>query len=332
MANGLKWTISFHRLDLKYTWAIARNSTDYKINAFVTVSDGLNTGTGEAAPNVRYAESPELFEKIFPTLNLAEFENLPDLSTTLKEQQVPNSLRFAIESAYVHFVCASSGQHISSYFGLEKPGIRDTSYTIPIMPTDKLEDYFKQYQPQRFKYIKLKVNGDNLVEYVKEVRKLCQNPFMIDANEAYTNPDILLSDLRKTNEHNIEFIEQPFPSGNKDEYLYLKTNAPFPIFADESVTDNADFSTLGQCFHGINVKLMKAGGYANGIHLLSEAKKHGLKTMIGCMVETGLGISSGLALASFADYLDLDSFLILKEDIFPLVGEKEGKLFLANSH
>ena len=66
----------------------------------------------------------------------------------------------------------------------------------------------------------------------------------------------------------------------------------------------------------LNIKLMKAGGYLNGIHLLKEANKYGLKTMIGCMVESSLGISNGFFLSSLADYLDLDSFMILKNDSY----------------
>ncbi len=325
---ALHWKIEFLRLDLKYTWAISRNATDFKINAFVTVSDGTHRGIGEAAPNVRYGESPELFETVFSNLNLTGFKNLSGLADSIKT--VPNSLRFAIESAYVHYLCAKENKTVAAYFELPEPGIRNTSYTIPIMSIEKLADYFTQYTPDRFKYIKLKVNGENMVDLVKEVRRICPNPFMIDANEAYTNPDQFLSDLEKTNETRIEFVEQPFPAGFSEEYKYLKNNSFNLIFADESITDHADFETLASCFDGINVKLMKAGGYLNGIRLLKEAQKHGLKTMIGCMVETGLGISSGLHLASLSDYLDLDSFLILKDDKFPLVTEENGRLFLAN--
>jgi L-Ala-D/L-Glu epimerase len=216
--------------------------------------------------------------------------------------------------------------------GLQRRGVGTLLTPYPIMSPEKLADYFGQYRPQRFKYIKLKVNHENLVDFVKEVRRLCANPLMIDANEAYLEPDQLLMDLEKVGERSIEFIEQPFPSGFVTEYQYLKPKSPFPVFADESVTDEADFEILATCFHGINVKLMKAGGYLNGIRLLQEARTRGLKTMIGCMVETGLGISSGLQLASLSDYLDLDSFLILKEDLYPFVGEKGGMLFLADKH
>src|SRR5438552_5603192 len=104
-----------------------------------------------------------------------------------------------------------------------------------------------------------------------------------------------------------------------DESLYLKKYSPFTLFADESITTEADFSLLRKMFDGINMKLMKAGGYLNGIRLLKEAKKAGMKTMIGCMVETTLGISSGMNLCSLADYTDLDSFLLLKNEPFDLI-------------
>ena len=79
-------------------------------------------------------------------------------------------------------------------------------------------------------------------------------------------------------------------------------------------------------FDGVNVKLMKAGGYLNGIRLLKEAKANKMQTMIGCMVETTLGISAGMHLCSLADYVDLDSFLLLKNEPFNKIHEMDGEL------
>jgi L-alanine-DL-glutamate epimerase-like enolase superfamily enzyme len=118
------------------------------------------------------------------------------------------------------------------------------------------------------------------------------------------------------------------PSSLTEESVYLKKYAPFPLFADESITAEADFSVLKKMFDGVNVKLMKAGGYLNGIRLLREAKKQNMQTMIGCMVETTLGISSAMNLCSLADYVDLDSFLLVKNEPFKLVEEHGGKLSL----
>jgi len=132
--------------------------------------------------------------------------------------------------------------------------------------------------------------------------------------------------LLKLKKMKIEFIEQPMPATMTDESAYLKKYSPFPLFADESVTDEAEFGHLKKMFDGINVKLMKAGGYLNALRLLKEAKANGMKTMIGCMVETTLAISSGLHLCSLADYADLDSFLVVKNEPFNLVKEEKGML------
>ena len=102
--------------------------------------------------------------------------------------------------------------------------------------------------------------------------------------------------LEKDQKLPVEFVEQPIPAGMNEESTYLKKYSPFPLFADESITHSADFGILKTQFDGVNVKLMKAGSYMNGIRLLTEARKRGMKTMIGCMVETTLGIRSGMNL------------------------------------
>ncbi len=325
----LKWSIELLRLDLKYTWAIARNASDFKVNAFVKVTDGKSFGIGEAAPNIRYQESPEIFLEKFNNLNFLNFKGLDEFCLWLERQDLPNSLRFGIESAYVHYLSISRNEDPFSILGLKQPIGRNTAYTIPIMPVEKLEGYIKEYNLKRFRFIKIKINGENMVSFVAETRRHLDNAFIIDANEAYSDPDRFLMDTEILNDPNLEFFEQPFPAGANAEYLYLKKKTKHPIFADESITNKADFELLKDCFHGVNIKLMKAGGFLNGIKLLQGAKSVGLKTMIGCMVETGLGISSAYYLSSLADYLDLDSFLLLKKDPYPNINEKDGILSLS---
>ncbi|MBC7389561.1 MAG: dipeptide epimerase [Opitutaceae bacterium] len=332
---ALKWSIELKRLELKYTWAISRNASDFKINAFIKVTDGINTGIGEAAPNVRYNETPDLLALRFSELTFLEFKELKEFIIWLNNQELPNALRFGIESAYISYLANCKGESVCSILGLKEPVGRNTAYTIPIMPVEKLENYLKDYNLKRFRFIKIKVNSENLVPFVAETRRHLDNSLIIDANEAYTDPDSFLRDIELLDDPNLEFIEQPFPATSKEEYLYLKKVTRHLIFADESITNQADFELIKECFHGVNIKLMKAGGFLNGIQLLRDAKSHGLKTMVGCMVETGLGISGGYCLSSLADYLDLDSFLLLKNDPYPYINEKDGILSLsgkANEH
>jgi L-alanine-DL-glutamate epimerase-like enolase superfamily enzyme len=101
-----------------------------------------------------------------------------------------------------------------------------------------------------------------------------------------------------------------------------------PLMADESVTDTADFAAIAEQFHGVNVKLMKAGGFRRGIELLRHTHAHGLLPMLGCMVETTVGIAAALQIGGLAEVLDLDGFLIVRDEPFGLVTEAEGHLQL----
>lgn len=124
-------------------------------------------------------------------------------------------------------------------------------------------------------------------------------------------------------------MEQPFAANNKDAYLSTKGRCPFEVMADESIEDDADFTELSQMFDSINIKLMKTGGYQKALSLIKEGKKHKMKVMLGCMIESSLGISNALRLGGLADYFDLDGALLVKNDPFEgLLKEKEGRLAL----
>ncbi|MES2780254.1 MAG: enolase C-terminal domain-like protein [Bacteroidota bacterium] len=325
----LNWQIEQIRLNLKYTWKLSRNATDFKLNNIITVGDGTHAGKGEVAPNIRYNETPELmlseferFAKVAPE-TLIHIEELTVLLDSLK---LPNALRFGIESAYIHFRCAQSSESVCDYLGVQQPAIIDTSFSLPIMPADEIAAFYKQHQLDRFTRLKLKVNAEYAHDLLQALSKVSRQPLIIDANEGWKNPDELLSFLHELTPYNIDIIEQPMPAGMDDEYAYVKRTSPFLLIADESVCDHADFDELKHQFHGINMKLMKAGGYINGLRLLNEAVKNNMHTMVGCMIETSLGISSAMNLCSGVEFVDLDGFMIVKDEPFGLIKENQGTL------
>ena len=324
----LEWKISSRVLPLQYTWHIARNASDSKTNLFVTVSDGRARGTGEAAPNIRYGETPASLEEAFHNASLPQDILAPvTFDTELDRCGLPNALRFAVESAYLHFLSASSGQPMHDILRLPLPSPVHTSYTIPILQPGTMQTFYDQHDLQRFRYIKLKVGKEGPLEAVKELLSFCHKPVMIDANEAFADAGACIMWLEKIRDDRILFVEQPLPAGNAGD-AEVKRHSPFPVVADESITTDPDFDMLCRGFHGVNMKLMKAGGYLRGIAILEEARRRGLFGMIGCMVETTLGISSALRLSSLAQYIDLDSFLLLKDEPYGLVSENEGVLDL----
>ncbi len=325
----LHWQIEKVLLELKYTWKISRNASDEKINLVVEVADGDFKGLGEAAPNIRYNETPEELIKQFEEFRShksEEITSLDQLTDCLSQLTVSNALRFAIESAFVHYISSKERKSVFKFLEVGEPVPGSTSYSIPIMEIGEMKDFYNQNQLHRFPFIKIKVNAETGSEAIKYVSRFCSQPLIIDANEAYTDVEACIYFFEKIKKKKVEFIEQPMPASMIEESVYLKKYSPFNLFADESITHEADFSVLRKMFDGINVKLMKAGGYYNGIRLLREAKENNMQTMIGCMVETTLGISSAMNLSSLADYVDLDSFLLLKKEPFGLVEETNGEL------
>lgn len=323
------WSAQTIILDLKYTWKISRNATDQKTNLIVTVGEGQNKGHGEAAPNIRYQESPELLQQQFDTFLRTvpdQFSSVEALNEFLDQQKMAHSLHFAIESAWHHLEADKKKISIPFQLDLPDPGSVYTSYTIPIMDPGVLRAFYDENKLSRFRYLKVKINTEEGFETIRHLSSFSAQSILLDPNEAFHDVEDCIYFLEKSRKFSIEFVEQPMPAGMDEEYRYLKKHSSFPLFADESILDEADFSNLKRMFHGVNVKLMKAGSYTRAIELLKKAREQGMKTMIGCMVETSLGISSGLHLCSLCDYADLDSFMLVKNEPYRLITEDEGKI------
>lgn len=332
----LSWTLTPYELPLRFTWKISRNASDTKTNLILRVEDpaGGPAGYGEAAPNVRYGETPDGLQAEFAALvaaGLGHARTEAELQEFLASQHPTHALRFALESAFIHWEAAQAGQPVWQWLGLARPNTAvPTAFTLPIMDPAAVAEFLQQQGMARFALLKIKVNEESGYDLLREVtRALPGRPLLIDGNEAWRDPDALLRFVERVAPLpglHARLLEQPLPAAHTDDYRYLRSRVPWPLFADESVTDGADLADVAQQFHGVNMKLMKAGGYRNGIRILRETRAHGLQTMIGCMVETSLGIWSALQVSSLAQVHDLDGLLIVRNEPFGLVREEAGEL------
>jgi len=316
-------------LELKFTWKIARNASDFKRNFFIKICDGDFEAMGEATPNVRYGESAELITVQFEQLQnagLSQIQDVETLHSLFQKISTCNSLRFGIESAFINFW---SRNEVEKYLAISKAKEISTAFTMPIMPIGEMCEFYKKHDLQRFKFVKLKINAENGIDALKEISKVSKQQIMIDGNEAFQNPDEVLTYIEFIEKYPIAFLEQPMPSSKIEEYKHLKPKSSVLLMGDESITDNPDMDSIAQQFHGVNMKLQKAGGYVNGLRIINEARKRNLKTMIGCMVETSVGIGSAMHLCANIDFIDLDGFLILKEEPFKQIKERNGALFFS---
>ncbi|QNH61306.1 dipeptide epimerase [Hymenobacter sediminicola] len=333
------WTLSTLELPLRFTWKISRNASTAKTNLLVQVRGDKAgaVGFGEAAPNVRYGESPQALQAEFETLQQAGLNYIrteAELQEFLEAQQPAHALRFALESAWVHYEAAQARQPVWQWLGAPEPATKvPTAFTLPIMPPGEVAAFLREQDMARFALLKIKVNKEAGYDLLREVTKMLPGrPLIIDGNEAWQDPDELLQFVERTVALpglQVRLLEQPLPAAHTEAYRYLHSRTPWLLFADESVTDQADFGDIAQQFHGVNMKLMKAGGYRNGLRILRETQAHGLQTMIGCMVETSLGIWSALQVSGLAQICDLDGLLIVRDEPFGLVHEKAGELYAA---
>ena len=121
----------------------------------------------------------------------------------------------------------------------------------------------------------------------------------------------------------VEYCEQPLPEGD-DAGLELRQRSPIPIYVDEDCHTLADVGHCAEIAHGINIKLAKSGGIREGMRMAHAARALGLGVMLGCMIESGLGIAAGAHIASLCDHVDLDGNLLLAFDPWPGVELVEG--------
>ncbi|RZL14598.1 MAG: dipeptide epimerase [Hymenobacter sp.] len=328
------WTLTAHELPLRYLWKISRNASATKTNLVLQATQAGTSGQGEAAPNVRYGETPALLQAQFDDLlahGLAQADTLPDLTALLAARPVAHALRFALESALTHCLAARAEQPVWQWLGVPAPGSRvSTAFSLPIMEPGEVAGFVAEHHVERFRILKIKVNQESGLDLLRAVAAAVPDrSLLIDGNEAWPDADSLLRFLEVTATIpglRMQLLEQPLPAACAADYRYLRPRVGVPLLADESVTDTADFEEIARQFHGVNVKLMKAGGYQRGIELLRQTRAHGLLPMLGCMVETSLGIWSALQISALADMHDLDGLLIVRDEPFGLVREEAGEL------
>jgi L-Ala-D/L-Glu epimerase len=311
-------------LELVERFVISRGAQETADVVHVQLEHGSETGYGEAAPTTRYEENAEA--------SLAFLEGLDDLGddpfahdeieSRLAEHPGQMSAKAAIDAALHDLGGKLTGLPTWRFLGLRRVG-PPTSWTIWLGDPDDMAQRAEKVDG-RFKRLKLKLGGrDGLdVERVRAVRGVTSVPLQVDVNE-YWALDEALESLPQLAELGVEYCEQPLPAGDPDGPT-LKERSPLPIYVDEDCHVLADVEACAERAHGINIKLAKSGGIREGIRMAHAGQALGLHVMLGCMLESGLGIAAGAQMASLCDHVDLDGNLLLQDDPWPGVLFEEG--------
>ena len=326
------YELTWERLDLPFRdpFRIARNMDAAAAHTVIThLSDDDRSegreGLGEAFAEPYYGETNDTVPAVLPMLLEAVSPFSEDLrgdrATAMRALERASA---AMDLALGHHGGAKAGIDIALHdlvgkrLGIPVYELLGLSANLP--PTDFTIGIDQpQIVAQRaarvahFPALKVKVGGPGDLATLEAVRGVFSGSIRVDANTAW-EPEAGARLVPELVRLGVELIEQPFPAHRLDQMRWLQERSSLPIVADESAVTIDDLEGLVGVCAGVNVKLAKCGGVGPAKRMLERAKALGFKTFLGCMMETTVGIAASAAVASLADWIDLDGNLLLAND------------------
>lgn len=324
------------RLQLKHTWTISRASVDNHENIFVYLEHEGLTGIGEASFSRRYGETPEsllefieVAKPILAKANPLQFVEIAEVLQKLNAGQ--SSAKAAIDMALLDWVGKKFGVPLFQLWGLNPTRTPTSSFTIGIDTPEMMQQKIRE--AEEFPILKIKVGTPQDEDIMRAVREVTNKPLRVDANEGWKTKEEALERICWLAPFNIEFVEQPMPANRLDEVRWLRQqlqqrNMAMPLFADEDSKTARDLPALAGVYDGINIKLMKSGGLQEALRMIHLARALDLKIMLGCMIESSVGITAAAHLAPVVDHADLDGHLLISNDPFVGVQMQNGRMTL----
>jgi L-alanine-DL-glutamate epimerase-like enolase superfamily enzyme len=289
-------------------FTIARGSKTEAVVVVAEIAAGGATGRGECVPYARYGERvSSVMETIEGCIGpLTRGLSRIGLQKLLPPGAARNALDCALWDLEAKLACKGAAENA----GLAPLHAVETAFTLSLASPDDMAEAARE--AAHYPLLKLKLGGDGDEERLRAVRAAVPQARLIaDANEA-CRPADLESLFRVAAAAGVELIEQPLPAG-EDEAL-TQIERIVPVCADESVHDRISLTALAGRYDAVNIKLDKTGGLTEAFATAREARKLGLKIMVGSMVATSLAVAPALLLAQDADWVDLDGPLLLERD------------------
>ncbi len=322
-----------YHLELKNTFTISRRSYNSQATLIVELQDKGVSGYGEATANPYYNMTVEKITKDIRK----EISFIESLSNETPEYfwkklaSLFSENKFALcalDEAFNDLFARKKQKKLYDLWGYNINKNPLTNYTIGI---DSVEKMILKMKAFPWPIYKIKLGTKDDIKIVTELRKHTNAIFRVDANCGWT-ADETIKNAIKLKKLGVEFIEQPLKADNINGSEYVYKNSILPIIADESCIVENDVVKCKNRFHGINIKLTKCGGLTPARRMIQEAKTLGMKTMVGCMTESSVGISAIAHLLPVLDYVDMDGALLLKKDIANGVKITQGIVTYTKEH
>ena len=320
MPHALRMDVEFLELRTKHPFIIARGGqSDYRtVWVRLTDQDG-HEGWGEAAPSKFYGETADSVAAALKFYGSALPEdpfNLEDAEGRWATMLRGNAAARAALSAALHdLVGKRLGVPVYRLWGLDPCKAPKSTFTIGLDTPERIKA--KVREAEQFPILKVKLGTDHDLEILRAIREATDKEIRVDANCGWTVKGAIRM-LPVLDEFGVTVLEQPLPPDDLDGLAVITAQSDIPVIADESCKTVADIPPLVGKVDGINIKLAKCGGLREALRMIAVARAHGLMVMVGCMIESSLGITAAAHFTPLVDIVDLDGAALLAND--PFVG------------
>jgi L-Ala-D/L-Glu epimerase len=291
------------------TFKISRGArTESRVVEVAIRQEGI-TARGEAVPYARYGETMESVLAQIESISAA----IADGATRMDLQALlpPGAARNAVDCALWDLEAKQTGKRAWELAGIPEPPVQTTAYTLSLDAPDAMGRAAAAQAGRPL--LKLKLAGDDHDEArVAAVRAAAPRAkLIVDANEGANpaNVEALCAAMARLD---VALIEQPLPAG--DDGVLANFSHPVPLCADESFHTGKDIARIAGLYEFVNIKLDKTGGLTEALLAADEAKRHGLRLMVGCMVGSSLAMAPAILVAAQAEVVDLDGPLLMAKD------------------
>jgi L-alanine-DL-glutamate epimerase-like enolase superfamily enzyme len=307
-------------LKTRHPFIIARGSQDTYRTVLVRLVDheGIE-GLGEAAPQRYYGETTEtvlaaleVYASVLPSdpahLEHAEARMIDALHGN-------NSARAAISTALHDLAAKRLGVPVHRLWGLDGTKCPGSTFTIGIDTPERIKMKVKEAEQYPVLKVKLGTPGDRAI--LTAIREVTKKEIRVDANAGWTRKQAIRA-LPMLEEFGVTVLEQPLAAEDLEGLAEVTRHSRIPVIADESCIVATDIPRLVGKVDGINIKLAKTGSLREALRMIAIARAHHMMVMVGCMIESSIGITAAAQVTPLVDICDLDGAALLAHD--PYVG------------
>lgn len=299
-------------LPLKKKFVISKGQTAIKTNLLTILNNRYH---GEASGSVYWGPSVADIEAgIKKGIEYLRKRKRIDTRTlqAMNKWDIPPAARSALMATILNYISGETRRYPWEVLSLGTPvGIR-SSITISIDDPEKMIEAIKASE---YPIIKIKMGNEDDVLLLDRFDEITDKSIRVDINGAWScdKAEEMIFRLAK---NGITIIEQPTDVESVKEWPHLKgKNENVELIIDEGLNNLDDYHRYAEYVDGINIKMEKCGGIIEGIKIAKQARQDKKKVMLGCMVESSVGIAQSVYMSAHADYFDLDGPLLLEDDI-----------------